>query len=279
MATRRELEQTSFLYGGNSSFIEELYGRYLTDPAAVDPSWRAYFDELEPENRALFERARAALEPQAAASCGWSPANLNVGAGGRDRRSRRQGADPRPSARDHADPRLSRARPPDRQARSAGPHRTTSSIPSSTTTPTASPTPTSTASSTSTTCWAWRRPRCARSWRSCSKTYSGTVGIEFMHIQEPEQKSLDPGADRGHRRAVRHHGRGEARDPRAAHRDRGLRAVPARQVPGHQALRPRRRREHHPGAGDDHPHRRRARRRGDRASACRIAAGSTCWPT
>ncbi len=66
MARRLELEQTSFLYGGNSSFIEELYARYLADPAAVDPSWRAYFDELEPENRALFERARAALVPRPA---------------------------------------------------------------------------------------------------------------------------------------------------------------------------------------------------------------------
>jgi 2-oxoglutarate dehydrogenase E1 component len=61
MATRRELEQTSFLYGGNGSFIEDLYGRYLADPASVDPSWRAYFDALEPENRDLFARARAAL--------------------------------------------------------------------------------------------------------------------------------------------------------------------------------------------------------------------------
>ena len=63
MAKRREIDQTSFLYGGNSSFIEELYARYLADPAQVDPSWRAYFDELEPDNRALFERARAALQP------------------------------------------------------------------------------------------------------------------------------------------------------------------------------------------------------------------------
>ena len=64
MAKRRELEQTSFLYGGNGSFIEELYSRYLTDHGSIDPSWRAYFDELEPDNRALFERARAALEPR-----------------------------------------------------------------------------------------------------------------------------------------------------------------------------------------------------------------------
>ena len=80
----------------------------------------------------------------------------------------------------------------------------------------------------------------------------------------PRAEGLDPVADRGHGRHLHHHGRGQARDPRAPDRDRGLRAVPARQVPGHQALRPGRRREHHPGAGDDHPHRGRARRRGDR---------------
>ena len=62
MATRREFEQTSFLYGGNSSYIEELFARYLTDSSSVDASWRAYFDDLEPENRGLFVRSRAALE-------------------------------------------------------------------------------------------------------------------------------------------------------------------------------------------------------------------------
>ena len=64
MAKRRELEQTAFLYGGNSAFIEDLYARYLEDPAAVDPSWRAYFDELGPETRALFELSQAALQPR-----------------------------------------------------------------------------------------------------------------------------------------------------------------------------------------------------------------------
>lgn len=64
MATRRELEQTSFLYGGNGGFLEELYALYLADPQSVDPSWRAYFDELGPDNRQLFERARAALQPK-----------------------------------------------------------------------------------------------------------------------------------------------------------------------------------------------------------------------
>ena len=83
MATRRELEQSSFLYGGNASFIEELYGRYLTDPGSVEASWRAYFDDLEPENRVLFERARAALTPQKR-PVAREAANLNVPAGGLD---------------------------------------------------------------------------------------------------------------------------------------------------------------------------------------------------
>ena len=60
MATRRELEQTAFLYGGNGAFIEDLYARYLGDPTAVDPSWRAYFDDLGPEMAGLFRQSRAA---------------------------------------------------------------------------------------------------------------------------------------------------------------------------------------------------------------------------
>ena len=83
MATRRELEQTGFLYGGNSSFIEELYARYLADPASVEPSWRAYFDALDPENRVLFERARAALAPRPR-ELRPVPANLNLPAAGLD---------------------------------------------------------------------------------------------------------------------------------------------------------------------------------------------------
>jgi 2-oxoglutarate dehydrogenase E1 component len=65
MAKRVELEQTAFLYGGNGAFIEDLYARYLHDPGTVDPSWRSYFDELGPDTRALFEQSRSALQPRA----------------------------------------------------------------------------------------------------------------------------------------------------------------------------------------------------------------------
>ena len=40
-------EQTSFLYGGNAQYIEQLYAKYLENPAAVDQHWRQFFAGLE----------------------------------------------------------------------------------------------------------------------------------------------------------------------------------------------------------------------------------------
>ena len=40
-------EQTSFLYGGNAQYIEQIYAKYLENPAAVDPHWRQFFAGLE----------------------------------------------------------------------------------------------------------------------------------------------------------------------------------------------------------------------------------------
>ena len=43
----KEMLGNSYLFGGNAPFIEELYESYLKDPAAVEPRWRDYFDELQ----------------------------------------------------------------------------------------------------------------------------------------------------------------------------------------------------------------------------------------
>jgi 2-oxoglutarate dehydrogenase E1 component len=64
MATRLDLERTAFLYGGNAPFIESLYERYLDDPDSIDASWREFFDGLGRETEDLFRRARRALEPR-----------------------------------------------------------------------------------------------------------------------------------------------------------------------------------------------------------------------
>jgi len=40
------LRKTSALSGGNAAFIEDIYERYLIDPASVDPAWRKRFERM-----------------------------------------------------------------------------------------------------------------------------------------------------------------------------------------------------------------------------------------
>jgi 2-oxoglutarate dehydrogenase E1 component len=55
------LEQTSFLYGANAPFIEAQLERYLADPSSVDESWRNFFSSIAPADlgvhRASWARA------------------------------------------------------------------------------------------------------------------------------------------------------------------------------------------------------------------------------
>src|SRR5262245_29286553 len=51
---------TSFLYGGNAAYIEDLYARYEADPAAVDAEWRAFFQSLKDEKADVVKSARGA---------------------------------------------------------------------------------------------------------------------------------------------------------------------------------------------------------------------------
>ena len=39
--------RSSFLYGGNAAYIEDLQSRYLADPASVDVEWQAFFQSLK----------------------------------------------------------------------------------------------------------------------------------------------------------------------------------------------------------------------------------------
>ena len=50
------LSETSFLYGGNAAFVEDLYERYAKDPNAVEASWRAYFESLH-DSKPVIEAA------------------------------------------------------------------------------------------------------------------------------------------------------------------------------------------------------------------------------
>jgi len=54
------LAETSFLYGGNAAFVEDLYAKWSADPNGVEPSWRAFFASL---HDSAGDVARAAAQP------------------------------------------------------------------------------------------------------------------------------------------------------------------------------------------------------------------------
>ncbi len=55
----REMDEASFLSGGNSRFIEDLYARYVEDPNSVSADWRAFFADLHAGASALVARHKA----------------------------------------------------------------------------------------------------------------------------------------------------------------------------------------------------------------------------
>src|SRR5215208_7106429 len=52
--------QTSFLYGANAPYIEELQAEYEKDPNAVDAEWRAFFAALKDNGQDVAKSARGA---------------------------------------------------------------------------------------------------------------------------------------------------------------------------------------------------------------------------
>ncbi len=62
-------EQTSFLFGANAPFIEELYARFLVDPNAVDEEWRTFFGALAEQKGDVLAEVRGAS---------WAPNGVRV---------------------------------------------------------------------------------------------------------------------------------------------------------------------------------------------------------
>ncbi len=50
--------RTSFLYGTNAPYIEDLYARYEADPKSVDAEWQSFFQSLKDDARDVSENAR-----------------------------------------------------------------------------------------------------------------------------------------------------------------------------------------------------------------------------
>ncbi|MDP2620129.1 MAG: 2-oxoglutarate dehydrogenase E1 component [Hyphomicrobiales bacterium] len=85
-------QRTSFLYGGNASYIEDLYARYQDNPGAVDTQWQAFFASLKDERADVAAEARGprwkrpdwpvALNGElvAAFDSNWEPVERELGA-------------------------------------------------------------------------------------------------------------------------------------------------------------------------------------------------------
>ncbi|EBU8131915.1 2-oxoglutarate dehydrogenase E1 component, partial [Salmonella enterica subsp. enterica serovar Java] len=68
-----QMDITSFLYGGNADYIEALQAAYEDDPESVDVEWRNFFDGLK-DNPADVKKA--------AQGASWARANWPVQANG-----------------------------------------------------------------------------------------------------------------------------------------------------------------------------------------------------
>ncbi|WP_114394769.1 2-oxoglutarate dehydrogenase E1 component [Oleisolibacter albus] len=53
-------ERYSFLFGTNGTFIAELYARYQQDPASVDAGWQSFFAELGDDGREILAELQGA---------------------------------------------------------------------------------------------------------------------------------------------------------------------------------------------------------------------------
>ena len=51
---------SSFLSGVNASYLEQLQARYETDPGSVDPEWRTFFDRLDDSRDDVVKSAEGA---------------------------------------------------------------------------------------------------------------------------------------------------------------------------------------------------------------------------
>ena len=65
------VQRPSFLYSGNAAYLEDLYEQFLADPAGVSPEWRAYFLSIadgsagmdRPHSHIIRELGGAAVRP------------------------------------------------------------------------------------------------------------------------------------------------------------------------------------------------------------------------
>jgi len=97
-------DATSFLYGSNSGFIEEMYARFAADPMSVDESWRAFFAALGEDGGAKPAAPKPSWYKTNGHAVAWMEEEGVVGANGKAAkaatRAQATGADARAAALD-----------------------------------------------------------------------------------------------------------------------------------------------------------------------------------
>jgi len=63
------LNLVDFLYTGNQVYLAEMYQRFLDDPGSVDPRWQEFFSGLDGDLRELLQEKRGAS---------WAPSTANI---------------------------------------------------------------------------------------------------------------------------------------------------------------------------------------------------------
>lgn len=71
MSSRQALQQQAFLSAADPDYLSELYSKYLDNPTKIDESWARFFDEMDDDSRALLDDIRGAS---------WTPSAAKVSA-------------------------------------------------------------------------------------------------------------------------------------------------------------------------------------------------------
>ena len=70
-----DFENSSYLYGANEAYLAQMYARYLEDPSSVDPEWVEVFKGLEDDEAGFREEQQGAS---------WAPRKTSVIGGNGD---------------------------------------------------------------------------------------------------------------------------------------------------------------------------------------------------
>jgi len=189
------LDRSSFLFGQNAGFIADLHARYLADPRSVDAEWAGFFRELDDDARSVSaEMDGASWTPRDdAAATPVDPAPGVAGSGSRALEAEKDPERVRAAILDTI-----RARMIIRVYRIRG-HMLAEFDPLRLNKPAGHPEldPASYGFGPED----WDRPifidyslglesaTLRQIMRILTRTYCGRIGVEFMHIQDPEEKA------------------------------------------------------------------------------------------